>query len=81
MPDERTSIAPSDRTDAALKAVHEELAAFRLDTHGRLSRIEGLQEGFKLAFDQMDKRLNTMQWMVGLVIASQVLILGKLFLK
>lgn len=65
----------------ALKAIHDELSAFRLDAHGRLSRIEGIQEGFKLAFDQMYKRLSTMQWGVGLVVVIQVLILGKLFLR
>ncbi|GEM_PF-2232974 len=50
MPDERTAPAADDRTDTALKAIHDELNAFRLDTHGRLS---GLESGF----GQMDKRI------------------------
>jgi hypothetical protein len=69
MPDERTPSLPGD-LEARFDGIEN-----------RLSRIEGLLEGFKLAFDQMDKRLTTMQWMIGLLVASNVLILGKLFLK
>ena len=69
MPDERATLLPGD-LEARFDGIEN-----------RLSRIEGLLEGFKLAFDQMDKRLSTMQWGVGLVVVIQVLILGKLFLR
>jgi len=40
--------------EAALKAIHDELAAFRLDAHGRLARLES-------GFDQMDKRQSNVE--------------------
>ncbi|MBI2952193.1 hypothetical protein HYY27_08865 [bacterium] len=56
-------------TEAALKAIHEELAAFRLDTHGRLSRLE-------TGFDQMDKRVsnleNMQRWALGIMFGSWI---------
>ena len=45
-------------TEATLKAIHGELAAFRLDTHGRLSRLE-------TGFDQVDKRISETNAVVG----------------
>lgn len=57
-------------TEAALKAIHDELAAFRLDTHGRLSRLE-------TGFDQMDKRMGTLerlsQWTLGIVLTTWIM--------
>ncbi len=71
----------ADRTEARLDSIEN-----------RLSRIEGLLEGFRMAFDQMDKRLSdmssqmdrrfsTIQWFLGLVVVIQVFMLGKLFVK
>ena len=45
-------------TEAALKTIHEELVAFRLDAHGRLSRLE-------TGFEQVDKRIGETNAVVG----------------
>jgi hypothetical protein len=58
MAEERTAPAADDRTDTALKAIHDELTAFRLDAHGRLSRLE-------IGFDQVDKRIGETNAVVG----------------
>jgi hypothetical protein len=81
MAEERGATIIGDRVEARLDSIEN-----------RLSRIEGLLEGFRMAFDQMDKRLtelstqmdrrfSTIQWVMGLLVALQVLVLGKLFLK
>ena len=46
MAEERGATINGDRTEARLDSIEN-----------RLSRIEGLLEGFRMAFDQMDKRL------------------------
>lgn len=56
-------------TEAALKAIHDELVAFRLDTHGRLSRLE-------TGFEQMDKRVsnleNMQRWALGIMFGTWI---------
>ncbi|MSS73788.1 MAG: hypothetical protein EXS64_20215 [Candidatus Latescibacteria bacterium] len=56
-----------------IKALREEIQAFRLDTHGRLSRLEG-------GFEQMDKRMgdtsSLQKWAIGLIITSWFTIFG-----
>lgn len=73
MPDERTPIAPGDRTEAALKSIQDSLNAFRLDTHGRLSSLEA-------GFSQMDKRISSVEslqrWAIGLIITSWFTLVG-----
>jgi len=71
-------------TEAAIKAIHDELAAFRLDTHGRLSRLES-------GFEQMDKRQSNVEatindlrresrqsfnWMVGMWLTTILAIIS-----
>ena len=81
MAEERGGTIIGDRVEARLDKLTEDVA-----------EIKGTLIGFKMAFDQMDKRLtdlstqmdrrfSTIQWVLGLIVASQVLILGKLFLK
>lgn len=70
MAEERGAPIPADRLESRIDSIEN-----------RLSRIEGLLEGFRMAFDQMDKRLSTMQWGIGVLFIMQVAIFGKLFLK
>lgn len=52
MPEERPTA--EDQTLIEIKALREDIQALRLDTHGRLSRMES-------GFDQMDKRVGNIE--------------------
>lgn len=62
-----------ERLDRRIDGLREEIQAWRQDTHGRLSRLEG-------GFDQMDKRqANTeslQRWAIGLIITSWLTLVG-----
>lgn len=81
MADERGGMIIGDRVEARLDKLTEDVA-----------EIKGTLIGFKMAFDQMDKRLSdlasqmdrrftVLQWGMGLLFVMQVAIFGKLFLK
>ncbi len=70
MAEERGGMIIGDRVEAWLDKLTEDVA-----------EIKGTLIGFKMAFDQMDKRLSTTHWVMGLIVATQVVVLSKLFLK
>ena len=99
MAEERGATMVGDRAEARLDRFEQRFDSLEKD----VAEIKGILSGFRMAFDQMDKRLSdlasqmdkrltdlssqvdrrfsTIQWVLGLLVALQVLVLGKLFLK
>ncbi|OGG47821.1 MAG: hypothetical protein A3F84_12830 [Candidatus Handelsmanbacteria bacterium RIFCSPLOWO2_12_FULL_64_10] len=74
--------------EADVRSLRQDMTKLMVD----VGEIKGMLTGFKMAFDQMDKRLtdlasqvdrrfSTIQWGFGLLLTLLVLVLGKLFLK
>ena len=87
MPDERGTPLIGGM-EADVRSLRQDMTKLMVD----VGEIKGMLTGFKMAFDQMDKRLtdlasqvdrrfSTIQWGFGLLLTLLVLVLGKLFLK
>jgi len=63
--------------EADIRSVRQDMTKLMVD----VAEIKGMLTGFKMAFDQVVKRLSTTHWVMGLIVATQVVVLGKLFLK
>jgi len=87
MPDEHGATMIGG-VEADVRSLRQDMTKLMVD----VGEIKGMLTGFKMAFDQMDKRLtdlasqvdrrfSTIQWGFGLLLTLLVLVLGKLFLK